>query len=71
MQGKTHHISLPFTKKMLLASTQTQQMMNVGNGRDTITVFYKLRSERSAGVDQVEFPCKCKGKHGTDFIPVD
>ena len=71
MQGNKHTILLPFTKKMLLASTQGLQEMNIGDGPSTITVFYKLRSERSAGIDQVEFPCKCKGKHGSDFVPVD
>ena len=71
MQGREKHILLPFTKDMLLASVNGTKDMEVEENGYRVTVYYKLKSERIAGVDEVEFPCKCMGKHPTEFLPVD
>ena len=71
MQGEKKSLLLPFTKKMMLASANRTEHMEVGNGRKSITVYYKLKSERMAGVDEFEFLCKCQGKHPTELLAVD
>ena len=71
MQGKKKSLLLPFTKEMMLASANRTEHMEVSNGRKSVTVYYRLESKRVAGVDEVEFPCKCQGKHPTESLAVD
>ena len=71
MKGKTNTILLPFTKQEILASAYVSNEMKVGNANNSVTIYHKLKSERVAGADEVEFPCKCKGKHPTEFLSVD
>ena len=61
-------IRLTLTKEMLLAATKRSGEMIIEHAGQRIPVYYKLRSERVAGVDEVEFSCKCKGKYPEGFF---
>ena len=72
MQGKKKSIILNFTKDMVMLLRKGALVhMYYSNWRNEINIYYKVKEERVAGVEVVVFRCKCKGKHPTEFLPVD
>ena len=71
MKGKTDTILLAFPKKEMLESAVKLKDFKVSKGNNNFTVYYGLELGSVSGANKVKFPCKCKGEHPTEFVPVD
>ena len=66
--GIGSRIQLKFTKEMLLDAVKTAHQVTIAHAGHEITVYYKLKSKRIAGYDEVELSCRHKAKHPEDFL---